>query len=490
MRYFVGIDNGGTATKATVFDESGRCLASAGQATPLIVEREGFQERDIDVLWSLTAQAVRNALEKAAVDPAEIAGVGCTGHGKGLYLWGKDGRPAYRGIASTDSRAESVVESWQKDGTAARAARRTLQPVSACQPVALLAWLREHEPQVLENVQWIFEAKDYIRFRLTGEAMAELTDYSGSSLMDLNTMCFDPELLELFGLGELYPCLPPLCEATQLCGRVTAEAAVLTGIPEGTPVCGGMFDIDACAVAMGVLDPEQLCVITGTWSINEYISPKPVEMSESTRNSLYCVRPWYLIEESSATSAGNLEWIRENLLPGEKWGYGEISAAVEKLPPEDSGLMFLPYLYGTNTPGCGNAALVGLNNAQDPGHILRAVFEGVVYSHRLHVERLLQYREKPAAVRLAGGAAASEVWVQMFADGLGLPVEVLEVSELGGLGCAMAAAVAAGVYAGLDEAAKNMCGNIRRAEPDPVRAEIYSEKFSCWNRLRKALADG
>ncbi|HTZ51270.1 MAG TPA: FGGY family carbohydrate kinase, partial [Spirochaetia bacterium] len=274
--YFIGIDNGGTGTKAVVFDRSGTARGSASRKVPMILPEPGFTERDMEVLWKASCDAVRSAIGSAGVDPRDIGGVACTGHGKGLYLWGRDGKPAYNGIVSTDSRAWDYARRWKEDGTATRTFARTCQSILACQPVSLLAWLKDHRPGVVESTRWIFEVKDYIRFRLTGEARAEATDYSGSGLMNVRDARFDRPLLEEFGLGDVHELLPPLVYSTEACGRVTAEAAAATGLAAGTPVAAGMFDIDACAAAADVTDEQNLCVIAGTWSINEYIARAPV----------------------------------------------------------------------------------------------------------------------------------------------------------------------------------------------------------------------
>lgn len=204
---------------------------------------------------------------------------------------------------------------WRTDGTEKAAFALSCQHVMACQPVALLAWLRDHEPGVLENIKWVFACKDYVRFRLTGEARAEVTDYSGSGLMNLHTKSFDPALLKLFGIEAIASALPPLCNSLEIAGRITAEAAQATGLAEGTPVIGGMFDIDACALAVNVTDEEHICMIAGTWSINEYIRREPVTDGRVLMNSLFCLPEYYLIEESSPTSAGNNEWFIQQLLP-------------------------------------------------------------------------------------------------------------------------------------------------------------------------------
>lgn len=494
MKYLLGIDNGGTMIKAAMFDETGRQIALASKEAPLSTPHTGWNERDMEELWQTNTECVRQVMASSGVSARQVAGIGCCGHGKGLYLWGKDGHPAYAGIASSDNRASQIVARWTADGTVDRAREQTLQPVIACQPVALLRWLKENDPPVLKRTQWIFECKDYIRFRLTGRATAEETDYSGTCLMDLTARRFDRELLGIFGLEELYDCLPPLCGAWEQCGGVSEEAAAQLGLEPGTPVCGGMFDIDACAVAMGVTEPEQLCMITGTWSINEYPSPAPVRPDGTTHNTLFCLPDIYLIEESSPTSAGNLDWFLNNFLREEKVRakaeghsiYDRINRIVRELPPEASDVLFLPFLYGSNAEAA-SAAFVGLSNSHGQEHLLRAIYEGVVFSHRMHLENLLQYREKPRTIRLAGGAVRSAVWVQMFADILQYPIEVVDVDELGAQGCAMAAAVAAGIYADPREAINAMVPPVRTVLPDVSTAKVYQEKYLRYLRLAARL---
>ena len=201
--YLLGIDNGGSVTKAVIFDAQGREIASSAAKVPMLRPQPGFTERDMDALWRANLEVIRNALQASGVDAGQIRGVACTGHGKGLYLWGKDGRPAYNGIVSTDARAWMYPEQWEKDGTAAKVFPRTMQTPLACQPVALWRWFQDNRPDVLERVQWVFAVKDYIRFRLTGEAFAEVTDYSGTSLMNLADATFDPEVLRDFAVADM-----------------------------------------------------------------------------------------------------------------------------------------------------------------------------------------------------------------------------------------------------------------------------------------------
>lgn len=141
----------------------------------------------METLWQANCSCIRLVLERSGVSAGDILGLAVCGHGKGLYLWGKDGRPAYPGIGSTDNRAWRVVEQWYGDGTFERAYPQLCQQLMACQQAALLRWMKQERPEVYDNIRYVFSAKDYIRFRLTGEAWCEATDISGSGLMDVKT---------------------------------------------------------------------------------------------------------------------------------------------------------------------------------------------------------------------------------------------------------------------------------------------------------------
>jgi L-xylulokinase len=494
-KYFIGIDNGGTLCKAVIFDEKGVEVAASSYKLKMITPQAGFTERDMDELWKANCIVIKEAIAKAGAKGGEIKGLACTGHGKGLYLWGKDNKPCYNGIVSTDARAIKYPEKWNRDGTADRVFEKTFQKILACQPVSLLCWLKDNKPEVIKKLKWIFEVKDYIRFKLTDEAFAEVTDYSGSSLMNIRDRCFEPALLNEFGLGDVFEALPPLKNSTDFCGGISKRASEETGLMEGTPVAGGMFDIDACAVAMDITSENRICVIAGTWSINEYISKQPVLNKSVMMNSLYCIEDYYLIEECSPTSASNYEWFVDMFLEEEKQRAKELGVNVFKycddmasqVTPDEQNIIFLPYLYGSNYDAKAKATLVGIDSHHTRDHIIRAVLEGIVFCHMVHLEKLLANKKRTEAVRLAGGAANSMIWAQIFADVFKLPVEIVETKELGALGSAMAAAVAAGEYKDLKEAAHNMVNMKCRLEPDPVNIPIYEKKFRLYKEVSGAL---
>jgi L-xylulokinase len=321
---------------------------------------------------------------------------------------------------------------------------------------------------------------------LTGEAFAEITDYSGTNLVNVVEADYDDDLLKEFDLLEYKELLPPLKKSTDICGRITAGAAKITGLAEGTPVMGGFFDIDACAIATGLIDDQDISIVAGTWSINQFISKKPVGATELFMTSIYGIPGYWLVTEASATSASNLEWFIKNLM--DCTDYDEVNSIVSSIKPEDSDVMFLPFLFASSVgemPSC----FLGLQGWHSKVHMLRAVYEGIVFGHKIHLDRLMKYRGPARGVRRSGGACKSDVWVQMFADILQMPIEITEAEEIGTLGAAIGAAVGAGEYLSFEEATNAMVRVTRVVQPDPSRAVIYSEKYDKFCRYLEVLKD-
>jgi len=489
MAYYLGIDNGGTTTKASIYDSTGREMATSSTSTDIIVPEIGFTERNMDEMWDANCKVIREVLKKSRIDPKEIACVACCGHGKGLYLWGKDGKPVRNGIVSTDNRAWEYPIKWKRSGIEEKVFQISCQHILASQPVSLLAWLRDNEPDAIEKTQWIFECKDYVRFRLSGETKAELTDYSGANFINLHTGAYDIELLKLFGLEDCADKLPPLCRSFDICGYVTAEAAEETGLAEGTMIAGGAFDIDACALAVDITSEDNICMIAGTWSINEYIRKTPVLDGSVMMNSFFSIPGYYLVEECSPTSAGNNEWFINTLMPeviqeqkrSGRSVYDFVNKLVESIPDEELCPIFLPFLMASNVHPNAQGSFVGVSKIHTRAHIARSIYEGIAFSHRYHLEKLLATKTAaPSAIRLAGGVVNSAVWTQMFADVMGIPVECVSVSETGTLGCAIIGAAAAGEYENVAEAASKMCTIRDKVYPIEENREIYEKKYQLY----------
>jgi L-xylulokinase len=480
--YLLGIDNGGSFSKAAIFDTEGHEITVASRKVKIIQPFPGWNERDADEMWKDTCDIINKVIHKSGIDSCQISGVGCTGHGNGLYLADEYGNPVRNAINSTDNRAQKYIEEWEKAGIDKKILPLTAQSIWAGQPNALLRWLKDNEPNILEKSKWILMAKDYTRMKLTGEFLAEITDMSGTSLMDVCKRSYNNEVLRFFDLEEIRELLPPLIGSADIAGRVSEKAASETGLKAGTPVAGGMFDIDACALASGVVDEKQMSLVVGTWGNNQYISKQPIIDKDLFMTSIYCIPGWYLMLEGSPTSAGNLDWFINNFLQNEMNKMGDdffswLENQVNSVAPEPSGVIFLPFLYGCNAGKDLPASFYGIKSEHTRAHLIRAVYEGIIFSHKTHIEHLLKFREAPGVIRCSGSATQSPVWMQMFADIIGIPVEITKGTQSGTLGAAMAAAVCCGLYSSFEEAVNAMVKKGERYDPDTHLRDIYYLKF-------------
>lgn len=492
-QYLMGLDNGGSIIKCALFDLKGNETAVAGRRVELSEPKPGFTERDPQQVWNANKEAIREVIEASGVRPEEIKGIAVAGYGNGICLLDDSGEAVYPIVVSTDSRATGYVNRYARDGTLDEVYKMTQQDIWAAQPIALLPWFRDHAPEILEKTAHVQFIKDFVRYHLTGEIAGELTDASGTNLFDLEKKAYDHRLFELAGIEFMFDKFPQkILGSTETAGRVSEKAARETGLAEGTPVAAGLFDIDACCASSGILKDDTLCVITGTWSINEYIT-RDFDEGKGKYSTTHSYMPgYYLIAESSPTSASNLDWyldsiyskIRPDLDRKQLYEYcNELIASIE---PEESDLIFIPYLFSSGSYPGDRGAFFNLSNFYSGEHMLRAVYEGVVFSSCYHVERVSKGHPF-AKARLSGGVAKSEQWSQMMADALGLPLEVVSGTELGALGAAMCAGICAGVFKDFSEAAEAMVHIRHTYLSNPGKTAVYREKFERFKEAVKAL---
>jgi len=496
MKYLLGLDNGGTLVKAAIFDITGKPVSVGKCKVKLILPQDYFVERSYDDVWQANVTAIHEAVRKAGIDPHDIAAVGVTGHGNGMYLQDKKGNWLGNGILSADMRAKDIVTSWEKDGMTSQNYHSTRQLLWAGQFPPLFAWIKKHDPDLYERIDQAVLCKDYVRYCLTGELCTDDTDISAVQVMNVESGKYDRDVLKRLGVEDCIDKLPRnIAGSTQECGRVHVAAAAETGLAEGTPVSVGIVDFTSCAIATGVLDPDKLCMIIGTWSINECISKILPENESLFMACRYCLPGYYLLLEGSVTSASNLQWFLDTYMQEEDNRAGKMGKTVfdicdemlDSIPYDDTGTMFLPFLYGTNVHISARAGFIGLLGRHTKAHMLRAIYEGVVYSHKQHVDKLLAAGCRHSVVRLAGGGASSKPWVQMFADVFGVPMEVPEAKELGAMGTAMCAGVMLGEYKDLQQAADVFTKIAYAVDPIPAHKLYYENRYEQYQQLIKAL---
>ncbi|MBR2683265.1 MAG: hypothetical protein IKE22_08375, partial [Atopobiaceae bacterium] len=190
-KFLMGIDNGGSEIKCAVFTLDGQELAVANRRLPIEVPHPGWSERDALEVWKKNAEAIGEAIELADINGADIVGIGLTGYGNGFCLVDGAGNPTYKAIVSTDERADDICEEFAQTGVERAIYPMTCQTTWAAQPIALLAWFKRNNPEVLEATRWVLGIKDWIRLKLTGTYTTEITEASSTCLCNLHTRQFD-----------------------------------------------------------------------------------------------------------------------------------------------------------------------------------------------------------------------------------------------------------------------------------------------------------
>ena len=454
--------------------------------SPLSTRSRAFPSAMLDRCGGRSPTRIRGVLAGPGAGADEVAAICCTGHGSGIYLVDASGEPVCNGVVSSDNRSFHLANALQAHPRAGEFREIIGQQFRSGIPLALLAWYDKHRPDLSKRAAHVLLCKDYVRFRLTGQLASDHCDLSGSALLDLSSGEYAVEVFQWLGLERWLDRMPPIRRNTDICGVVTPAAAAETGLAAGTPVVTGMMDLAATTVASGVLDASQLAICAGTWSIDLLVVEQRCRGRLPLMQALHRDGTRFIVCEGSPTSATNLTWMLDSVLDGEGLGYEDVDAMVAALPPEASAVVYLPYIHGA--VGAPRASFVGLGSESGKPHLLRALFEGVVFAHRAHILTIADVTgHRPRAARLSGGAARSPVWAQMFADVLNMEIEVAEGSELGALGCAICAAVATGRYDGFEAAAAAMTRVGRRFHPDPSAAIVYEAKHAAFCRVDEAL---
>lgn len=505
-RWLLGIDAGLTSVKAGVVSPDGTQRAVASRRTPKTAPASGRSEVDVDELWSAVVDVVAETIASGPADPAQIAAVGAVGHGHGLYALDADGTPVRPGIRSTDSRGNEVISAWSDDGTRVRIRNRIGYDPFGADPISLLAWLRDNEPQAYDRIDSVLFCKDYLAYRLTGRVTTD--EMESSVFTDPRTGEYATGLLQDLGLGRVADALPPITNSWERCGTVTRAAAAETGLTAGTPVATGLHDIGAVALGTGAHEPGDGVLILGTWGqsivIDEgtatgddthaSVDTGPGDSSRAAGIPRAYLNGKRLRYKGNRSAAASLDWFTDAF--GDRWRrraesedvgeYEMYDRIVDGTAPGSNGLLFHPYLRGSTDDPKATGGFYGLDADHTPDHLLRAVYEGVAIAgvNQLHD---LEPADRIETLRLSGGGARSEAWSRIVAGVAAEPVIVPAGDEAGINGAAICAAIAADIHPDHRTAVDRMVTVGRTHEPDPEAAAVYRQRRETFADLRSAI---
>lgn len=483
MKYLLGVDFGGGASKATLLAETGVTAAAASSEYPTLYPNPGWTEQDPDEWYRAIKENIAAVLEKSGVSPADIAAVCLDAPTHTAVLCDRDGTVLRPAIYWTDARSLSeVAELREKAGDLIL--EQSLHKIDTIWTLPQLYWVKKNEPEVWEKTGMIFFAKDYLRYRLTGKFATDFIEAQGSMLFDCRKNCWSEELCGLIGLNM--DLLPPLLRPSDIAGEITPSAAADLGLAAGTPVICGTTDTAMEVLASGAVNEGQMTVKLATAGRICVITDKAWPSRHLVNYSHVKEGLWYPGTATKA-AASSYRWYRDTFGAD----YRALDEGAAAVPPGSEGLFYHPYISGELTPYADpllRGSFVGIRAGHGRGHFSRAVLEGVGYSLLACKKELetLGIAHDPVA-RIIGGGGKSPLWRQIVADMLGIPLLEVENSD-SSLGAAMLAGVACGIFADFDDAAGKCTRLLSRTEPDPETHAFYQQQYETYVRIHDALA--
>lgn len=481
MKYLLGIDFGGGASKATLLAADGTIAAESTVEYPTHYPRPGWAEQDPDDWYRACCRNIRAVLASSGILPANIEAVTLDAATHTAVLADEDFRPLQPAIYWTDTRSVA-----QKNRLAAdrRVAALTLHQPDTIWTLPQLMWVRENRPEIYAKTRRILFAKDYVRHQLTDDHVTDYIEAQGSMFFDYGRMTWSKELCALAEIPET--ALPKLCAPTDLAGTVTQRAAEDTGLYVGTPVFCGATDTAMEVFTAGAVHKGDMTVKLATAGRICVISDKACPHPQLINYSHILPGLWYP-GTATKSCAASYRWFRD----GFGGDYAALDAAAAEVSPGAEGLLFHPYLNGELTPYgdpslCGS--FVGVRACHTKAHFARAVLEGVALSLRdcMRVLKEVGLSHGDAAVMIGGGGK-SPLWRQITADVLEISLVLRQYSD-SSLGSAMLAGVASGVFESPEAAVERCNRTVSETLPDPSRGKIYRAQFEKYRRVHDALA--
>ncbi len=486
--YFLGIDTSTTSSKALLIDQNGEVVAVASSPHTLQTPKPLWSEQNPLEWWEAVSVSIKSVLEKAGVGGESVSAVGLTGQMHGLVLLDETGSVLRPAILWNDQRTQA-----QCDEIHARIGKERFIQITG--NVALtgftapkILWVAQNEPEVYARAKHVLLPKDYIRLKLTGEYAMDKADGAGTVLFDLKARNWSAEVLAALEIPAAW--MPPTYEGPEFTGKITPEAAALTGLKAGTPVAAGGGDQAAGAVGMGVVTPGIVGLTVGTSGVVFATTPSAlVEPAGRLHAFCHAVPGMWHFMGVMLSAAGSLQWYRDTLAPGVS--FDDLVKEAESIPAGSEGLQFLPYLSGERTPHpdpLARGAFIGLTVRHGRGHLTRAVLEGVAFGLKDSFT-LIQNAGlgEITQVRASGGGTKSALWRQILASVLEAELVTVNTTEGAAYGAALLAGVGAGHWPEVESACEAAIKVTGSTLPVEDRANAYRQIYPLYRDLYPAL---
>ena len=497
MSYLLGIDIGTSGTKTILIDSLGTEIASSSADYPLYQRQNGWAEQEPLDWWGATVNTCHAVLYKSGVNPHDIAGIGLTGQMHGLVMLDECGELLRDSIIWCDQRTALEREEINTAVGPEKLLQITANPAITGFTAAKLLWVRNNQPHLYAKCKKILLPKDYIRYKLTGEFATDVSDASGTQLLDIANRDWSKEVLQDLDID--INLLPKVYESYEVSGQVTKEASDLIGLTEGTKVVAGAGDNAAAAVGMGVVVDDKAFTTIGTSGV-VYAHTSQMKIDPKGRVHTFCSAvpgEWHMMGVTQAAGL-SLQWFRNNFCPQEIAqakeeqvdSYELMNSEAEEVPIGSNKLIYLPYLMGERTPymdpGC-RGVFFGLSASHERKDLIRAVMEGVAFSLYDCVTIFEGLGVRFPEMLVGGGGGRSKVWRLMLADVFNSEIKTLNSSESPSYGSAILASVGTCIYSSIVEACSVLVKGNLTVQPDPVHHREYMKYYQVYQNLYKDL---
>ena len=483
MKYLLGIDFGGGASKATLIDTTGKIIADNTVEYPTLYPENGACEQSPDDWINALCENSKALLSKSGINSGDILAVAIDSATHTSLVCDKDFKPLRNAVHWTDTRCRKQADKIREE-LGDEIFSKTYHKPDTIWTLPQLIYLRETEPEAFEKIRYIFFEKDYVRYYLTDVFCTDYIEAQGSMLFDCNKMEWDASLCELAGIKT--EMLPPIVKPTDIIGKVTAKAAEATGLKAGTDVICGTTDTVMEVFASGAVKTGDVTVKLATAGRICIVTDKAYPDRHLVNYAHIVDGLWYP-GTATKSCAASYRWYRDTF-GGE---YKELDAGAKDIPIGCDGLIFHPYLNGELTPYadptlCGSFTGVRATHTKD--HFTRAVLEGVAYSlldSKGYLDSLgIPYNTVATAI---GGGTKGKLWRQMIADALGIALKTTESSD-SSFGSAMLAGIAMGIFKDAVDAVEKCVKQVDITYPNPENTLKYEKVFKEYKKIHDALA--
>ncbi len=483
-KLFIGIDLGTSAVKLLLMDEKGTIHKEVNREYPLYFPQPGWSEQDPADWWAACVDGMKELLDGA--DASAVAGIGCGGQMHGLVVLDDRDEVIRRAILWNDGRTQEEVDFLNEGVGRDRLSALTANIAFAGFTAPKILWMRRHEPDNFARIAKIMLPKDYINYKLTGVHCCDYSDASGMLLLDVQHKCWSREMLKICGVREEQ--MPKLFESFAPVGTLRPEIAEMLGLPAGVKVVAGAGDNAAAAVGTGVVGAGGCNISLGT-SGTIFISSDSFGVDPN--NALHAFAHadgGYHLMGCMLSAASCNKWLCDDILKTTDYAAEQADITDEKLGRNH--VFFLPYLMGERSPindVNARGTFTGMTMDSTRADLVQAVLEGVAFAIRDSFEVARSLGIDIPRSKLCGGGAKSPLWRKIFANVLGIPLDMDKTEQGPGYGGAMLAMVGCGVYGSVQAAADALVEPASTTEPDPALTARYEAQYQKYKRIYPAL---